>query len=113
MQEDSHGSFLNGFTIGLFAGAMGYFLFATDKGQKVRKQLNTEWEKARKELEDSGKIEKGKGTIKDILAELADKTSRFLSETKTKNNKLKIKNSKSKKTKARSSPSRTKKFKGT
>lgn len=72
MQEDSHGSFLNGFTIGLFAGAMGYFLFATDKGQKVRKQLNTEWEKAKKELEDSGKIEKGKGTLRDFFGEIAE-----------------------------------------
>lgn len=46
-QSDPHskdsGSFLTGLGLGLLGGAVGYFLFATDKGDKVRKQLSQEW----------------------------------------------------------------------
>lgn len=37
------GSFLTGLGLGLLGGAVGYFLFATEKGDKVRKQLAQEW----------------------------------------------------------------------
>jgi hypothetical protein len=50
--SDSHqGSFVNGFTVGLFAGALGYFLFGTNKGSKIRSTLVQEWESAQKEIE--------------------------------------------------------------
>jgi len=46
------GSFLTGFTVGMFAGATGYFFFATDKGRKLRTQLAKEWDQARFEMGD-------------------------------------------------------------
>lgn len=46
-QHDS-GSFLSGLGIGLLGGAVGYFLFATGKGEKLRKQLFTEWKDLQK-----------------------------------------------------------------
>lgn len=44
--SDQEGSFLTGFTVGLFAGAAGYYLFATKKGAKLRTQLSQEWQQA-------------------------------------------------------------------
>jgi gas vesicle protein len=43
--QSSHdsGSFLSGLGIGLLGGAVGYFLFATGKGEKFRQQLKIEW----------------------------------------------------------------------
>lgn len=38
------GSFLSGLGIGLIGGAVGYFLFATEKGEKVRDRLAKEWQ---------------------------------------------------------------------
>jgi gas vesicle protein len=52
------GSFVLGFGLGLIAGAAGYFLFATDRGENVRQELLEEWEKAREsvgEAESEGK----------------------------------------------------------
>jgi hypothetical protein len=46
----SQGSFLGGFTMGLFAGAAGYFMFGTQKGKKLRERLTEEWENARMEV---------------------------------------------------------------
>lgn len=54
MIDQESGSFVTGFTIGLFAGAAGYFLFATDKGQTVRAELVKEWQAAKKKLADEG-----------------------------------------------------------
>ncbi len=53
--KSSHdqGSFLTGFTFGLFAGAAGYFMFGTQKGKKLREKLADEWENARSEAGDS------------------------------------------------------------
>lgn len=49
-QQDDQGSFLTGFTLGIFAGAAGYYLFATDKGKKLRTELNQEWQQARAQV---------------------------------------------------------------
>lgn len=66
--NDSHqGSFLNGFTLGLFAGAAGYFLFGTPKGESVRKKMSQEWEYAKKHLAEQGVIESSNMTIRDLL----------------------------------------------
>lgn len=42
------GSFLSGLSIGLIGGAAGYFLFATDKGDKLRKRFAAEWQELQK-----------------------------------------------------------------
>ncbi len=47
---DDSGSFFSGLTIGLFAGAVGYYLFASEKGSKLVKKVSSEWEKAQKEF---------------------------------------------------------------
>ncbi len=53
-EKNEHGSFLGGFTVGLFAGAAGYFMFGTQKGKKIRERLTDEWENARMEAGDKG-----------------------------------------------------------
>lgn len=50
MANQEQGSFLAGFTVGLFAGAAGYFLFGTDQGRKIKQQLAKEWQLARNTL---------------------------------------------------------------
>lgn len=50
--DQDSGSFLTGFAVGLFAGAFGYFLFATDQGQSVRQELIKEWQLANQKLND-------------------------------------------------------------
>lgn len=54
MSDQDSGSFLTGFSLGLFAGAAGYFLFATDRGQQVRQDLQAEWAAAHERLVDEG-----------------------------------------------------------
>lgn len=57
-------SFINGFFIGLVAGAAGYFLLATKKGKVVRKQLARQAGHGWQELEDA--LEKSKETSKEL-----------------------------------------------
>jgi gas vesicle protein len=61
-QQKESGSFLTGFTLGLLAGAVGHFLFTTDRGEKVRKSLMEEWKIAKKEIEKA----KTKSTVENI-----------------------------------------------
>lgn len=51
-----HSNFVAGFSLGLLAGAAGYFLFGTEKGAKVRKQLVEEWEGAQEHLINEGAL---------------------------------------------------------
>jgi gas vesicle protein len=75
-------SFFNGLMIGLVAGAAGYFLFGTKKGQGVRKTLMKQAEKGWAELEDTvDKAEKtGKKLTKDVK-KLHQKVSREAQKT--------------------------------
>lgn len=66
MADQDQGNFLTGFTFGLFAGAMGYFLFGTKRGEEMRGQIAQEWEMARTELSESGVVEKNH-TIRDVI----------------------------------------------
>lgn len=45
-EEKTQGSFVTGFAVGIFAGALGYYLFATDKGKKLTKIAQQEWREA-------------------------------------------------------------------
>lgn len=74
-QETSQGSFLNGFTVGLFAGAAGYFLFGTKKGETIRHKISEEWEQAKVQLADQGVIESSDMTIREFLASIIEKSS--------------------------------------
>lgn len=54
MREDQdQGSFLTGFTLGLFAGAAGLYLFGTEKGKSVRQRLTSEWQAAQSSMQPS------------------------------------------------------------
>jgi len=108
--SENQGNFLTGFTIGLFAGAGGYFIFGTKKGDQVRQQLMKEWEKAKSDLVKQGVIEEGK-SLRELLYEVVEK----LDDGETTNQKdpsasLRMKKTKTKKPAA---PGETKKkFKG-
>jgi len=54
MANQDQGSFLSGFSIGIVAGAVGYFLFGTNRGRNLKAHLTAEWEIARKTLPDRG-----------------------------------------------------------
>jgi len=45
------GPFFNGFAIGLFTGAAGYFLFATNEGTKIRAKIREEWQVAQQKAQ--------------------------------------------------------------
>jgi gas vesicle protein len=70
-QQSPHdsGSFLSGLGIGLIGGAVGYFLFATEKGEKLRKQLKVEWKDIQKivQPETEKRVEES-GSFKDLLS---------------------------------------------
>lgn len=70
--NNDHGSFLTGFTFGLFAGAASLFLFGTEKGSRVRSRLAEEWDEAKHYLEEEGVIEKGKTSIRDVFKSIVD-----------------------------------------
>lgn len=53
-QRSDTGSFLGGFTLGIFAGAAGFFLFGTDKGRRLKDVLVDEWQQAKSQLPDRG-----------------------------------------------------------
>jgi len=54
--SDHHeqGSFVSGFSIGLLAGAAGYFLFGTDKGRQIKAKLAQEWSQAQLSMPERG-----------------------------------------------------------
>ncbi|MBU0576078.1 hypothetical protein KJ654_00240 [Patescibacteria group bacterium] len=54
MEKNNQGSFTTGFTLGIFAGVAGYYLFGTKQGEKTRKRLVAEWEQAHQHLVDQG-----------------------------------------------------------
>lgn len=65
--DSGQGSFLTGFTVGLFAGAAGLFLFGTKDGEKVRRSLNQEWKQAKEKLAEDGVIENKDQTLREIV----------------------------------------------
>lgn len=72
---NSPGSFASGFTLGMLVGAVGYYLFATDRGIKLRKTLLKEWEGAKEELAQKGTISDTNVTFREFVGELLNKFS--------------------------------------
>ncbi len=89
-QDRDQGSFLTGFTLGIFAGATGYFLFGTDRGGKVREELKAEWTKAQAKLETETPEVVGRLSIREALYKVAD----WLGEAPTADSKTKKANRK-------------------
>ncbi|MFZ5376392.1 MAG: hypothetical protein ACOZAN_01835 [Patescibacteria group bacterium] len=67
--------FLGGFTLGVFAGAAGLFLFGTDHGKKLGQQLADEWDQAKESLADRGVIENKDVTLGEMLRGVLHKMS--------------------------------------
>lgn len=72
--NDSHdqGSFLTGLTMGMVAGAAGYFLFGTKDGKKIRHKLGKEWDTAKLHLLTQGTIDNPQLTLRDVVKEFID-----------------------------------------
>lgn len=68
--SSNEGSFVTGFTVGLFAGAAGFFLFGTNKGQVVRGKLSQEWNQAKKQLAQDGVISSPDLSLRDMFTQL-------------------------------------------
>jgi len=64
------GSFLNGFTAGLVAGAAAYFLFATDKGKNLSQEIQGEWDQAKETLAEKGVIKDKNTTIRQLIGSI-------------------------------------------
>lgn len=89
--QSDNGSFWTGFSVGMLAGAVSYFLFATDKGEKVRKELKDEWHQAQKQtIEPAGQA--AAVSIRTLIKDVIDQvTTRFdLQEKKSKNEAAKV-----------------------
>lgn len=69
-QDPSQNSFVTGFMVGLFAGAAGYFLFATKQGAELRRQLLEDWEDAKHHLAEEGMIERSDISLREFVRDL-------------------------------------------
>lgn len=98
MSEQNQGSFLGGLALGLFAGAAGYFLFGTKDGEKIRKNIEQEWNAAKGTLAEEGIIKDKDASLKDLISEWLG-----MAETKTQPKK---------KTSKTSTSNKSSKFKG-
>ena len=58
MEKNNYHSFTIGFTLGIFSGVVGYYLFGTKQGEKTREKLTEEWEQANQYLIDQGVLNK-------------------------------------------------------
>lgn len=65
--QSEAGSFVTGFTVGLFAGAAGYFLFATKRGKTLRQKIESEWQDAQAHLLTKGSIEESTTNLRDAI----------------------------------------------
>lgn len=74
--DNSGGAFLSGLTVGLFAGAAGYFLFGTERGAKLRKDLEAEWMKAQSQLYQEGLIDNPEVSLRDFLRTMVEKMAK-------------------------------------
>lgn len=68
VETAQNGSFLTGVTVGLFAGAFGYYLFNTKKGSEMRSSLTQEWESIRKKMYDEGLIPSPDLTLSEVVS---------------------------------------------
>jgi gas vesicle protein len=99
MSDHNAGSFFTGLTVGLFAGAAGYFLLNTKDGKKTLKKIKAEWDTAQDYLQEEGLADKGQ-SLKSMVYEWFDLEE---SQPKTKSSKKKA---------TTKTPKKKKKFKG-
>ncbi len=73
-------SFATGFTLGVLTGAIGYFLFATERGTKLRYQLLDEWEQARGWMVEEVIISDSRMPLREFLRDVLHKFVDFTEE---------------------------------
>lgn len=66
------GGFVAGFSLGLIAGAAAYFLFGTEKGSKLRKQLVEEWDSAREFMAEDGVLKDQQVSLRQFLQNVVE-----------------------------------------
>jgi gas vesicle protein len=66
--------FLTGFSVGLFVGAAGYYLYATERGKKLREHVADEWKTAKVELAKGGVIHDANVSMRELFSEIIQKT---------------------------------------
>lgn len=71
----SEENFMTGFGVGLVAGAIGMFLFGTDEGEKLSKELNGHWQEATKDLLAEGVIENAEQDLWSLFKDILDQAS--------------------------------------
>lgn len=85
MQQEQHkNSFLNGFSVGLLAGAAAYFLFATDKGKKIRSDFKDKWPEFAAKLQADGLISDSQQSIGSLIGQIFENSTSEASKTKKK-----------------------------
>lgn len=70
MSQESRPSFVAGFSLGLFSGVLGYFLFGTERGQKVRAELSQHWAEAQAHLKEEGVLETEGQSLREFFEQL-------------------------------------------
>ena len=76
----SEENFMTGFGVGLAAGAVGMFLFGTDEGTKLRKELKDHWQEAAADLLAEGVIENAEQDLWGLFKDILDKAGSEVSE---------------------------------
>lgn len=79
-QQTSPNSFVMGFTFGVLTGAVGYFLFSTDRGSRLRKQMLYEWKDAKVRLAEEGVIQNPDETFRQALQDGLHRFAQFTQE---------------------------------
>jgi hypothetical protein len=82
-QQREVGSFTSGFTLGFLTGALGYYLFATDRGIQLRKRLMTEWEVTKESMVKEGLVTNPNMTFREFLNDILQKFSKLTPSSQT------------------------------
>lgn len=77
MSDHESGHFSTGFTLGLLAGAAGYFVFGTNKGKEFQVELSKKWQEAKKVAADEwpNEAETVGDVLKNIVAQISSEVS--------------------------------------
>lgn len=77
------GSFVNGFTVGILAGALGYAMFGTKRGKVVRERLAEEWEEAKQKMAEDGVVDAAEKGFGEYFGHLKSKLMTVMEEAQT------------------------------
>lgn len=78
MENNSTQSFSAGFSLGLLAGVVSYYLFGTKEGQSLRVKINTEWKKGRNHFIKNNILDSKIESLADFFNSLKDQVYQVL-----------------------------------